>query len=310
MLKYELCERVAVLRFDDGRANVASQASIAAIDQALTRAEKEAGAAVLLGRPGRFSAGFDLKVFMSGGAAEIIARGNAFYREVLGILAEPNMAFAERRAAVAQAVERYRSRPDVALTPAPKNMDILYDHPYALDFRTGYTDLDGLIWAGHWARLAATEPLTDFPDKVARAEGIDTVTARYHAKLSYGDPPEFFPSEIPLAPAISPGIIFLSPESAMIWDNLSMMQEVLADVLASPSVEDVDAAVEAVVDHFKDPVEGITEQGVWEIMALRHGIFFQGGYPLRPMTESELNVGGHVAHMRGGGPVIIPGMPG
>jgi len=242
--------------------------------------------------------------------AEIIARGNAFYREVLGILAEPGMSFPERRAAVGEAVARYRSRPEVALPPAPKNMDILYDHPYALDFRTGYTDLDGLVWAGHWLRLAATEPLTDFADKAVRAEGIDTVTARYFAKLSYGEPPEFFPSEIPLAPAIAPGIIFLSPESAMIWDNLSMMQEVLADILASPGVEDVDEAVEDAIAFFMDPVEGITEQGVWEIMALRHGIFFQGGYPLRPMRESELNVGGHVAHMRGGGPLIVPGMPG
>jgi hypothetical protein len=242
--------------------------------------------------------------------AEIIARGNAFYREVLGILAETGMTFPQRRAAAAEAVGRYQSRPEVALPSAPKNMDILYDHPYALDFRSAYTDLDGLIWAGHWLRLAATEPLTDFPDKAVRAEGIDTVTTRYFAKLSYGEPPEFFPSEIPLAPAIAPGLIFLSPESAMIWDNLSMMQEVLADILASPSVEDVDAALEDAIAFFMDPAEGITEQGVWEIMALRHGIFFQGGYPLRPMTESELNVGGHFAHTQGGGAIIIPGMPG
>jgi enoyl-CoA hydratase len=66
MLNYELIGSVAVLRFDDGRANVASHASIAAIDQALSRAEKEASAAVLLGRPGRFSAGFDLSVITQG----------------------------------------------------------------------------------------------------------------------------------------------------------------------------------------------------------------------------------------------------
>jgi enoyl-CoA hydratase len=68
-LKYELVDSVAVLRFDDGRANVASHASIAAIDEALARAEKEASAAVLLGRPGRFSAGFDLSVIQQGADA-------------------------------------------------------------------------------------------------------------------------------------------------------------------------------------------------------------------------------------------------
>jgi hypothetical protein len=45
-------------------------------------------------------------------------------------------------------------------------------------------------------------------------------------------------------------------------------------------------------------------------MALRHGIFFQGGYPLAVMTENERNVGGHAAHLQGGAPLMtIPGMP-
>jgi hypothetical protein len=244
-------------------------------------------------------------------ASAIIARGNAFHREVLGILADPAITeFASRRAAVAGAVERYRSRPEVALPSQPKDMDILYDHEFALGFRTGYADLDGLIWAGHWLKLAATEPLTDLAEAEARAAGLDTVRARYYAKLSFGEPPEFFPSEIPLAPAIAPGLIFLSPESAMIWDNLTMMQEVLADILASPDVTNVRAAIDDAVGHFMDPTYAMTDQGEWEIMALRHGIFFQGGYPLAVMTESELNVGGHAAHLTGGGPIIIPGMPG
>jgi enoyl-CoA hydratase len=48
---------------------VASHASFAAIDSALARAEKEASAAVLIGRPGRFSAGFDLSVINQGAEA-------------------------------------------------------------------------------------------------------------------------------------------------------------------------------------------------------------------------------------------------
>lgn len=64
---YELRGSVAVVRIDDGKANALSPGVIAAIDQALDRAEKEAKALLLLGRPGRFSAGFDLSV-MRGGA--------------------------------------------------------------------------------------------------------------------------------------------------------------------------------------------------------------------------------------------------
>ena len=239
--------------------------------------------------------------------AEIVGWGQAFQREVLSILANPEVE--DQGVALADAVRRYRSRTEVALPSAPKDMDILYGHEYALGFRTGYADLTGLLWAGHWARLAATEPFTDLDPGPERLTGIDTVTTRYFAKLSYGEPPDFFPSEIPLAPAIAPGLIWESPETAMIWDNLSMLLEVLADVLASPETSDVPVAIEATLDFFMDPTVAVTDQDEWEIMALRHGIFFQGGYPLVPMTESERNADGHAAHLSGGGLVSIPGMP-
>ncbi|MBL4683092.1 MAG: crotonase/enoyl-CoA hydratase family protein, partial [Nannocystaceae bacterium] len=54
---------------DDGKANALSSALLNELDQALTRAQEEAKAVVLLGRPGRFSGGFDLKVMKSGPAA-------------------------------------------------------------------------------------------------------------------------------------------------------------------------------------------------------------------------------------------------
>ena len=242
-------------------------------------------------------------------AAAVVRWGRAFQREVISILADHSVI--RRSAHLEEAVALYHSRPSAALTSAPKNMDILYDHAFALDFRTGYADLDGFVWAGHWFRLAATEPFTDIDPGVERQEGIDTVTNRYFSKLTYGEPPEFFPSEIPLAPAIAPGLIWLSPQAAMIWDNLSMYLEVLADVLASPDVPDVQGAIEAITDFFMDPELAVTDQDEWEIMALRHGIFFQGGYPLSVMTQSELNVDGHAAHFSsGGGPgLTIPGMP-
>jgi hypothetical protein len=241
-------------------------------------------------------------------AAAIIEWTNNFRLEVLGILADPALtAYADRRAAIAAAVERYRSRPEAALPSEPKNMDLLYDHEHALAFRTGYTDLDGLIWAGHWLKLAATEPLTDLTGD-QRLEGLETVQTRYYAKLTYGEPPEFFPSELPLAPAIAAGFSFMSPEAAIIWDNLSMMEEVLADILASPETVDVRASLDEAVELFMDPTVAMSDRILWGTMALRHGIFFQGGYPLATMTKSELNVGGHIAHLRGGALMPMPGM--
>jgi enoyl-CoA hydratase len=58
---------VAVIGLDDGKANAITLDVLAGIDDGLTRARESGASAVLLsGRPGRFSAGFDLSVMTSG----------------------------------------------------------------------------------------------------------------------------------------------------------------------------------------------------------------------------------------------------
>jgi enoyl-CoA hydratase len=68
---------VAVLRFDDGKANVLSHAAIDAFEAALDRAEAEARAVCIVGREGKLCAGFDLSVMTGGpdGARQLVARG-------------------------------------------------------------------------------------------------------------------------------------------------------------------------------------------------------------------------------------------
>ncbi len=69
---------VAVLHLDDGKANAVSFAMLDAIHAALDGAEKDASAVVMTGRPGRFSAGFDLGVMKAGGdAVTQLVRGGA-----------------------------------------------------------------------------------------------------------------------------------------------------------------------------------------------------------------------------------------
>jgi enoyl-CoA hydratase len=76
-VSYRLDGRVAVLTLDDGKANALGHAALDALDAALDRAEAEADAVALLGRPGRFSAGFDLEVITSSTEAmrALVARG-------------------------------------------------------------------------------------------------------------------------------------------------------------------------------------------------------------------------------------------
>jgi enoyl-CoA hydratase len=60
IVKYSLENDVAHITMDDGKANALSYDMIKAMHQALDRAESEAKAVCLRGRPGKFCAGFDL----------------------------------------------------------------------------------------------------------------------------------------------------------------------------------------------------------------------------------------------------------
>jgi enoyl-CoA hydratase len=71
---------------DDGKANALSKPMIDALLEALARAESEASAMVLAGREGRFCAGFDLRVMMSGpeNAKELLRAGSELLLRLYG----------------------------------------------------------------------------------------------------------------------------------------------------------------------------------------------------------------------------------
>jgi enoyl-CoA hydratase len=77
LVSFELSDEVAVIRMDDGKANALGPEMLDALDAAFDRAEREAKAVVLTGRPGRFCAGFDLKHMMAGPerARALVVRG-------------------------------------------------------------------------------------------------------------------------------------------------------------------------------------------------------------------------------------------
>jgi enoyl-CoA hydratase len=66
-MNYELRNTIAVLTFDDGKANVVGHSFLDGINAGLGRAQEEqAGAVILKGREGMFSGGFDLNEFKKG----------------------------------------------------------------------------------------------------------------------------------------------------------------------------------------------------------------------------------------------------
>lgn len=76
---------VALVHLDDGKANALSSERIQALEDALGRAEQEAGALLILGRPGCFSAGFDLKEISKSpeSATRLVSQGALLLARIL-----------------------------------------------------------------------------------------------------------------------------------------------------------------------------------------------------------------------------------
>ena len=65
-MDYRTEDNIAIITIDDGKANAVGHDFIDGVMAHLDKAEQEANAAVFLGRPGLFSAGFDLKEIQKG----------------------------------------------------------------------------------------------------------------------------------------------------------------------------------------------------------------------------------------------------
>lgn len=81
MHDYRLQDDVALITFDDGKANAVGHDFIDHMTNSLDRAAGEAKAVVVCGRAGVFSGGFDLKEFEKGAEAtsRLVGRGEAMF---------------------------------------------------------------------------------------------------------------------------------------------------------------------------------------------------------------------------------------
>jgi enoyl-CoA hydratase len=67
LLTYRRAQSVATIVLDDGKVNVMSSRMLQALNEALDQAQWDQAVVVIAGRPGVFSAGFDLSVLRAGG---------------------------------------------------------------------------------------------------------------------------------------------------------------------------------------------------------------------------------------------------
>ncbi|CAN5555160.1 crotonase/enoyl-CoA hydratase family protein [soil metagenome] len=85
---YRLDDGIAVITLDDGKANVFSTPALEALEGFLEQVEADAARAlVIVGRPGRFSAGFDLAEMTDTveGMRALVARGGRWWLRLYGL---------------------------------------------------------------------------------------------------------------------------------------------------------------------------------------------------------------------------------
>jgi enoyl-CoA hydratase len=85
LVTYQLNDKIATITMQNGKVNAMSPDHIAAINGALDQAEKDKAVVMLVGQPGIFSAGFDLKVFQADAIAgfNMIKAGSTLCRRLL-----------------------------------------------------------------------------------------------------------------------------------------------------------------------------------------------------------------------------------
>ncbi len=85
LVNYQLNDKIATITLQNGKVNAMSPDLITAINGALDQAEKDEAVVMIVGQPGIFSAGFDLKVFKASAEAgvEMVKAGSTLCRRLL-----------------------------------------------------------------------------------------------------------------------------------------------------------------------------------------------------------------------------------
>jgi predicted DCC family thiol-disulfide oxidoreductase YuxK len=225
------------------------------------------------------------------------------HRQMYDVLADERLSWEEKDAEVAYLLRYYRSRPSLAFSSVPKNMELMEGQYYSTAFREKYPKFNGLIWGYHWLQVGLYEPLMTARTPEERQTGITGAVTRFRQMLE--NAPENMPRVMPMTAAISPVFAARYPEAAIIFDNLHGMHDVISDILASPQVprERKREEILRAAARYRDATSFVMTEAEWREMALAMGVQnmggpvtgFLAGFP-RPTVER----GAVMAHGPGG----------
>jgi hypothetical protein len=199
------------------------------------------------------------------------------HRQIYDVLGDNRLSQAQKDAEIADLLVYYKSRPDLAFSSVPKNMELMEGQYYSTAFREGWPKFNGLIWGYHWLQVGLYEPLMTGRTPEERQTGVMATVARFRQMLE--NAPENMPRMMPMTPAVAPTFAARYPEAAIIFDNLHGMHDVISDILASPEVprnrkrEEILRAAQ----RYRDATSFVMTEAEWREMAMAMGVQNMGG---------------------------------
>jgi hypothetical protein len=199
------------------------------------------------------------------------------HRQMYDVLADERLTREQKDAEIADLLRYYKSRPDLAFSSVPKNMELMEGQYYSTAFRDAYPKFNGLIWGYHWMQVGLYEPLMTGRTPEERQTGVTAAVTRFRQMLE--NAPENMPRVMPMTPAVAPTFAARYPEAAIIFDNLHGMHDVISDILASPEVprERKREEILRAAARYRDATSFVMSEAEWREMAAMMGVQNMGG---------------------------------
>ena len=200
------------------------------------------------------------------------------HRQIYDIWADDRIKPADKDPKVAEVLKYYKTRPALALSSKPKDMDLMEGQSYSLAFRQRFPKYNGLIWSYHWLQMTLYDALMAGGTKPERVANVAAVVDQFR-KMTFA--PETLPSVMPMSPAIAPAFSARYPEAAIMFDNLHSLHDVVSDILANPKVARgaKRRTILEAASRYRDDRTSVTSVAEWLDMSESMGVEKMGGRP-------------------------------
>lgn len=210
------------------------------------------------------------------------------HRQIYDVWADDRIKPADKDLRIAEVLKYYKSRPALAFSSKPKDMDLMEGQRYSLAFRQRFPKFNGLIWSYHWLQMALYDAMMAGDTREQRRANVASVVNTFRGMTLA---PPTLPSVMPMSAAVAPIFTKRYQEAAIIFDNLHSLHDVVSDILANPNVprNEKRRTILAASKHYRDDVTAITSVADWLEMSASMGVEKMGGRPALAGTGAALD---------------------